>query len=172
MRRSRPATPGRLVAVCMAVLLGGLVVATATRSDANSVTALSVRLSEDGPTVADMVNTVARHARGSSPHPTTLEVVVVDELPPHLARGRPMLGGLQLGTTAWVRTSGGWPERTLLHEVAHAFAPASQHDDPWRRIYLDSLDEVFGPHAAAREAHRIAWVHDRCYRDRSCPGHR
>lgn len=175
---STPPTPDLATArtVWLALLVSAVAVmtwpthATATPT-APTVASVDVRLSADGPAVGEVVEVATRHAvaldADLDPVPA-LRVVVVDDLPADLRGDRVLLGGVQTGSSAWVRSTVGWPERTLLHEVTHVLVREAGHGPRWRDTYLSAFRELFGPEAAARERRRLAWVHDRCYVDRSC----
>lgn len=62
------------------------------------------------------------------------------------------------------------PERTLLHELAHAVVGIEHgHDGPWRSVYVTAVSEAFGDRSAQRELRRIRWVYDKSYLDRHIP---
>jgi hypothetical protein len=131
---------------------------------------LEVRLSADGPRVSEMVATVRHHARRTlGAHPDApVEVVLTTDLAGEADHDHAMLAGVQVGSTAFVRTDVAWPERTLLHEVAHLLAPGDEHGPIWRAIYLGAIEELFGQTRRAQEQRRLAWVYDRCYRNDGC----
>lgn len=139
------------------------------RADAGGL-ALEVRLADSGRTIAELVAVVEAAAAAADvvrPY-DELTVVLTDRIPG--VDVDPLVGGLSVGDTVWVRTEGvAMPSRTLLHEVAHAFTPGAGHGEPFRRIYLAAVHEVYGSEVASRELRRLAWVYDRCYLDRSCP---
>ena len=130
-----------------------------------------VRLSADGPTVQGMVDAVRRQARRTAGANGEVDVTVVlsGDLAGELGDERPLLAGQQHGSTAFVRVDLAWPERTVIHEVAHVVTDGDGHGQIWRAVYLGAFAELYGPDAAHREARRIAWVHDRCYLTDSCP---
>lgn len=130
-----------------------------------------VRLSVDGPTVAEMVATLRHHARrtpGASPE-AAVQVVLTTDLAGESDRDDGMLAGVQVGSTAFVRVDVGWPERTLVHEVAHVLAPGDGHGSTWRAVYLAGIEGLFGETRRAQEQRRVEWVYDRCYRHDACP---
>lgn len=62
------------------------------------------------------------------------------------------------------------PERTLLHELAHAVVGVEHgHREPWRSVYVTAVGEVFGERKAERELRRIRWVYDKSYLESSDP---
>ncbi len=62
------------------------------------------------------------------------------------------------------------PERTLLHELAHAVVGIEHgHREPWRSVYVTAVGEVFGERRAEREMRRIRWVYDKSYLESSDP---
>ena len=130
-----------------------------------------VRLSVDGPTVQEMVDAVRRHAGRTPGADGDAEVTVVlsGDLASDLGDERPLLAGQQHGSTAFVRVDVAWPERTVIHVVAHVVTDGDGHGEIWRAVYLGAIAELYGSDAAHREARRIAWVHDRCYLTDSCP---
>ncbi len=178
----RPTTVG-LVTVIAVLLLAGIgeafrvpdaeAEATSSAPDNEGISPerTAVRLSATGPTVDEMVDAVRRQA-----HRTTradgdaeLTVVLTGDLAKELGDDRPLLAGQQRGGTAFVRIDLAWPERTVIHEVAHVMTNGDGHGETWRAVYLGAMTELYGPDAAHREARRTAWVHDRCYLTDSCP---
>jgi hypothetical protein len=131
---------------------------------------VEVRLSTEGPTVAELVAVVREHARRTPGADPTAPVTVIlsGDLAEETGEDRALLGGLQRGRYVWVRTDLAWPERTLVHEVAHALTDGDGHGPIWRAVYLGATEQLFGEHRAERERRRIAWVHDRCYRTDTC----
>ena len=108
-------------------------------------------------TVDTLVGTVREAARlvdGADPD-VDLHVVLADDLGPLLDDGRALLAGQQRGDTIFVRTSVAWPERTLLHEAAHAMTPGDGHGPRWQAVYLEAFRQTFGPEDAEHEARRI-----------------
>lgn len=93
-----------------------------------------------------------------------LSIRIVDRVPGHEDE---MVGGWQVDDIAYVRVSVGSPMRTLLHESAHAFT-SYEHDEAWRAVYLDAVEQVMGADWREREEGRIRWVYDKCYLDDSC----
>ena len=130
-----------------------------------------VRMSATGPTVEEMVDAVRRQAHRTEGADGDAEVTVVftGDLNRELGEDRPLLGGLQRGGTAFVRVDLAWPERTVIHEVAHVMTDGDGHGEIWRAVYLGAMTELYGSDAAHREARRTAWVNDRCYLTDSCP---
>jgi hypothetical protein len=128
-----------------------------------------VVMADTGMTVSELVGIVrdaARPVPGGTPD-RGLEIVFVDEVPG--AGRRPFVGGLQRGSTVWIRVAIAMPTRMLVHELAHAVTPGAEHGDAFRAVYLAAIAEVYGEATASRETHRLAWVYDKCYLDRSCP---
>jgi hypothetical protein len=169
-----------------ALVLAGLVLLTvaltspstapAAAGDAagNARAEVEVRLSTAGPTLAELVATAREHARRTPGADPTAPVTIV--LTGDLAQevgddDRPLLGGLQRGRYAWVRTDVAWSERALLHEVAHVLTDGDGHGPAWRAVYLGAVEQLFGERRAEQERRRIAWVHDRCYRTDTCDSH-
>ena len=132
---------------------------------------LEVRLRTDGPSLGELVEVVRRQARGvpGAAPDTPIELVLTTDVAVEAADERAYLAGLQRGSTAWVRVDLAGAETTLVHEVAHVLTDGDGHGERWRAVYLGAVEELYGPQRAAREYRRIAWVHDRCYRDDSCP---
>ncbi len=132
---------------------------------------LEVRLTTDGPSMADLVSTVrdqARRVPGAQPDaPVTL--VLTCDLAAELGDDRPLLAGLQRGRYAYVRTDLARPERTVIHEVAHVLTDGDGHGDIWRAVYLGVIEERYGQDRADLEARRIARVYDRCGDTDTCP---
>lgn len=130
-----------------------------------------VRLSADGPTVEEMVDAVRHQARRTPGADGDADVIVVlsGDLARDLGDERPLLAGQQHGSTAFVRVDLAWPERTVIHEVAHVVTHGDGHGETWRAVYLGAIAELYGSDAVHREARRIAWVNDRCYLTDSCP---
>jgi hypothetical protein len=116
--------------------------------------------------LVEVVRGAARRVPATVPD-AELRIVFVGDVPD--ADATPFVAGLQRDTTVWVRVDGAMPTRTLLHELAHAVTPGTGHGDGFRAVYLAAIEEVYGRDTAAREARRLAWVYDRCYRDGSCP---
>jgi hypothetical protein len=130
-----------------------------------------VRLSATGPTVVEMVDAVRRQARRTPGADGDAEMTLVlsGDLARELGDERPLLAGQQRGGTAYVRVDVAWPERTVVHEVAHVMTDGDGHGEIWRAVYLGAMAELYGSDAAHRETRRVAWVHDRCYLTDSCP---
>lgn len=130
-----------------------------------------VRMSATGPTVKEMVDAVRRQAQRTTGADGGAEVTVVltGDLGKELGDERPLLAGQQRGGTAFVRTDLAWPERTVIHEVAHVMTDGDEHGEIWRAVYLGAMTELYGSDAADHEARRTAWVQDRCYLTDSCP---
>jgi hypothetical protein len=77
-----------------------------------------------------------------------------------------LLGGRTDGRLILVGRNVALPERTLLHELAHAAVGVeSGHGEPWRRVYLAAFRDVFGDRQAERELRRLRWVYDKSYFD-------
>ncbi len=138
---------------------------------AEQTTDLEVRLSTEGPTVADMVDTVRRHARRTpgADADAAVTLVLTCDLAAELDDTRPYLAGQQRGRFAYARVDLTWPEAVLIHEVAHVVTAGDGHGPIWRAVYLGAIAELYGDDRATREHRRIAWVHDRCYTTDSCP---
>jgi hypothetical protein len=157
----------------LAALIAGISGSVAARSASpdDAALAIDVVLADSGRTIAELVRIVgdAAEATGTDRPLDELTVILTDEVP---STDEPdFLGGLQVGTTVWVRIDGlAMPSRTLLHEAAHAFTPGDGHGERFREVYLAAMTEVYGATSATREARRLAWVYDRCYRDDTCPG--
>jgi hypothetical protein len=136
----------------------------------SSATEVEVRLSTDGHTLAELVAVVREHARRTPGAAPTADVTVIltSGLAEETGDDRALLAGLRRGRYAWVRTDLAWPERTLIHEVAHVLTNGDGHGPTWRAVYLGAIEELFGEHRAERERRRVAWVHDRCYRTDTC----
>ena len=132
---------------------------------------LQLHLTTDGPSVEEIVEVVRAQARqvpGARPD-APVKLVLTPDVAAESGDERELLAGLQRGDTAWVRSDGGWPEGTVVHEVAHVLTDGDGHGEMWRAVYLGAIEELFGAARAAREQRRIAWVYDRCYLDDSCP---
>ncbi len=176
---ARPASVGLVAVVAVAlfavveVLFGSGPAVGSTPATHGDVDAghTMVRLTADGPTVQERVDTVRRHAHRTpgADGDVDMTVVLSGNLARELSDERPLLAGLQRGSTAFVRVDLAWPERTVLHEVAHVATEGDGHGHIWRAVYLGAMAELYGPDAAHREARRIAWVYDRCYLTDSCP---
>jgi hypothetical protein len=169
-----------LSAVLLAAGVAVLVITSASERTARAAGAdvagsvapeVQVRLSTEGHTVAELVAVVREHARRTPGADPTADVTVIltGGLAEETGDDRALLAGLQRGRYAWVRTDLAWPERTLVHEVAHVLADGDGHGPIWRAVYLGAIEQLFGEHRAERERRRIAWVHDRCYRTDTCP---
>jgi hypothetical protein len=123
----------------------------------------------DGPEVRQLTATVvdAARAQGVPIAANELEVVFVDRV---AADG--YLGGWTDGRLVLVGRNVALPERTLLHEVAHAVVGVEVgHDEPWRSVYISAFRDVFGGRAAERELRRIRWVYDGEHGDSESPTH-
>ena len=132
---------------------------------------LQLHLTTDGPSVKQIIGVVRSQARqvpGAQPD-APVTVVLTTDVAGETGDERALLAGMQRGETAWVRTDGGWPERTLIHEVAHVVTDGDGHGEIWRAVYLGAIEELFGEAASAREQRRIARIYDRCYLDDTCP---
>ncbi len=80
------------------------------------------------------------------------------------------VGGRTDGETIVIGSNVAHPERTLLHEFAHAVVGIEHgHDEPWRSVYLSAVREAFGERAAERELRRIEWVYDKSYLETGSP---
>lgn len=178
----RPTTVG-LVTVIAVLLFAGIsevflvsdagAGATPSAPDDERVSAerTVVRMSATGPTVEEMVDAVRRqaHRTDGADGDVELTIVLTADLEKELGEERPLLAGQQRGGTAFVRVDLAWPERTVIHEVAHVMTDGHGHGEIWRAVYLGAMTELYGSDAAHREARRTAWVNDRCYLTDSCP---
>jgi hypothetical protein len=152
-----------LLATLWAVIVGGPAPAGRPAPSAEVV------MADTGMAISDLVQVVrvaARDVPGSTPD-RDLEIILVDEIPG--ADSRPFVGGLQRGSTVWVRVDLALPTRMLIHELAHAVTPGAEHGDRFRAVYLAVITEIYDETTALRETKRLAWVYDRCYADDSCP---
>jgi hypothetical protein len=171
--RHTPSAVPLLVAIAVLVVMSTSErTARAARVGAGGASAaeVEVRLSTDGPTVAELVAAVREHARptpGADPT-APVTVVLTGDLAEQTGGDHALLGGLQRGRYAWVRSDVASPERTLVHEVAHVLTDGDGHGLAWRAVYLGAVEQLFGERRAERERRRIAWVHDRCYRTDTC----
>jgi hypothetical protein len=79
-----------------------------------------------------------------------------------------LLGGQTDGRLILVGRNVALPDRTLVHELAHAVVGLGHdhHGQRWRRVYLSAMADAFDERMAARERRRLAWVYDRSYLDR------
>jgi antitoxin (DNA-binding transcriptional repressor) of toxin-antitoxin stability system len=172
-RRSITMSAATVAAVALAACgpLGGSTSDQTSWVPAGSfATGVEVRLSTEGPSVAELVAVVREHARrtpGADPT-APVTVILTSDLAEETGDDRALLGGLRRGSYAWVRTDLAWPERTLVHEVAHVLTDGDGHGPIWRGVYLGATEQLFGEYRAERERRRIAWVHDRCYRTDTC----
>jgi hypothetical protein len=161
----------RPIRVLVGIVLGVAVVMAARPAPPAGVgLPLDIVLADSDLAIADLVRVVeeAAEAAGVDRPLDELTVILTKELP--ASHERPSWGGLQSGTTVWVRTDGiAMPSRTLLHEVAHAFTPGDGHGELFREVYLAAVTEVYGAATATREGRRLAWVYDKCYLDGTCP---
>jgi hypothetical protein len=97
---------------------------------------------------------------------TELEIRFVDRIEPD-----GFLGGRTDGRLILVGRNVARPERTLLHELAHAAVGLQHgHDEPWRRVYLTAFAWAQGERAAERELRRLRWVYDKSYLDPRAAG--
>ena len=142
-----------------------------TTRDADPATRTQVRLSTDGPTVTELIS-AARAAARATPGATAdvpVTVILTTDLVSEAGVDQELLGGLQHGHRAYVRTDVSWPERTVLHEVAHILTDGDGHAELWRAVYLGAFESVYGPVLASAEQRRISRVYDQCHLDDSCP---
>jgi hypothetical protein len=181
MDGARTERPGRSLVLLLTVAAAVVVTATSVRATGTASAAtpapdlaeLEVRLSTDGPTLAELVAVVRDHARrtpGADPA-APITIVLTRELAAETGVDRALLGGLQRGRYAWVRTDLASLERTIVHEVAHVLTDGDGHGPVWRAVYLGAVEELFGARQAEQERRRIAWIHDRCYRTDTCASH-
>lgn len=155
--------PGHAVAVALPSGAPGVEVEPPARSQ--------VRLSTDGPTVAELIaaaRAAARDTPGATPD-APVTVVLTADLAREAGTDRQLLGGLQQGHRAYVRSDVSWPERTIIHEVAHVLTDGDGHGELWRAVYLGAFEAVYGPVMASAERRRISRVYDHCHLDDSCP---
>jgi hypothetical protein len=150
--------------------VGMLVVLGVWPSVSEAEPAVEVALPDSGLTVTEVVR-VVRAAAEAEPAATPgrdVTVVFTDVVPGAEEAG--LVAGRQRGSTVWVRVQGlAAPTRTLVHELAHVLVPGDGHGEGFRAVYLAAFEEIFGVERTSREARRLAWVYDRCYRDGSCP---
>jgi hypothetical protein len=159
---------GALAAVTLLTSLVAVLVA-ASGPAAAPTPSVDVVMPDTGMSVFELVGIVrdaAQDVPGGVPD-AYLDITFVNRLPG--ADGQPYVGGLQQGSSVWVRVGVAMPTRTLVHEVAHAVTPGAGHGDRFRDVYLAAFAEVYDEAMALREARRLAWVYDRCYRNDSCP---
>jgi hypothetical protein len=79
-----------------------------------------------------------------------------------------LLGGRTDGRLIHVGRNVALPDRTLLHEMAHAVVGLEDgHGQLWRRVYLTAIEDAFDLRMVASERRRIEWVYDRSYLDGS-----
>jgi hypothetical protein len=120
------------------------------------------------PEVRRLVPVVLRaaHEHGVEIATTELEIRFVDRV-----QTEGFLGGRTDGRLILVGRNVARPERTLLHELAHAVVGVEfGHGDRWRRVYLTAFRDVFGDRDAERELRRLRWVYDKSYLD-AVPSH-
>jgi hypothetical protein len=168
----QPTRPG-LLAIVLAlpiIVLPAILAMSSPRVTGSSAAAsVQIVMPDTDLTVDGLVQSVRDAARGlpGTRPDRDLRVIFTDELPAE--HDRPFLGGLQVGSTVWVRVGVASPTRTLMHEVTHVLTPGAGHDEPFRSVYLASLAAVYDEETVSREARRLAWVYDGCYLDDSCP---
>jgi hypothetical protein len=76
------------------------------------------------------------------------------------------LGGRTDGRLILVGRNVALPQRTLLHEIAHALVGVEfGHGEPWRSVYITAFQDVFGERKAEHELRRLRWVYDKSYLD-------
>jgi hypothetical protein len=94
-----------------------------------------------------------------------LEINSVDRVEP-----ASLVGGRTDGKRIVVGCNVASPQRTLLHEVAHAAVGIQyEHGEPWRSVYITAFSEVFGERRAERELRRVEWVYDKSYLETRTP---
>jgi hypothetical protein len=77
-----------------------------------------------------------------------------------------LLAGRTDGRLIHVGRNVALPDRTLLHEFAHAVVGLEDgHGQLWRRVYLTAVEDAFDRRMVASERRRIEWVYDRSYLD-------
>jgi hypothetical protein len=90
-----------------------------------------------------------------------LEIRFVDRVEPE-----GFLGGRTDGRLILVGRNVALPERTILHELAHAVVGLEfGHGEPWRSVYITAFRDEFGARKAERELRRLRWVYDKSYLD-------
>lgn len=115
------------------------------------------------PEVRRLASAVVRaaHEHGEKIAPTDLEIRFVDRVE---AEG--FLGGWTDGRVILVGRNVALPERTLLHEIAHAAVGVDVgHGEPWRTVYITAFRNELGERKAERELRRLRWVYDKSYLD-------
>ena len=115
------------------------------------------------PEVRRLVSVVVRAADEHDVEiaPSELEFRFVDRVE---AQG--LVGGRTDGRHILVGRNVALPERTLLHEIAHAVVGVEfGHGEPWRSVYITAFRDEFGDRRAERELRRIRWVYDKSYLD-------
>lgn len=106
-----------------------------------------------------VVEAARRH--GLPVRPLELEIRSVERVDPGS-----LLGGRTDGRLIHVGRNVALPDRTLLHEFAHAVVGLEDgHGQLWRRVYLTAIEDAFDRRMVASERRRIEWVYDRSYLD-------
>jgi hypothetical protein len=120
------------------------------------------------PEVRRLVTVVVRAAgeHGVEIAPSQLEFRFVDRV-----EVEGLVGGRTDGRLILVGRNVALPERTLLHEIAHAAVGVEfDHGEPWRSVYITAFRDEFGDQRAERELRRIRWVYDKSYLDTADQG--
>jgi hypothetical protein len=162
MRRHRIAAA---TAGITALLITMLILASPGASSSHQSTGAGpIELGGDvTPEVRRLASVVVRaaHEHGEKIAPTELEIRFVDRVE---AEGFP--GGWADGRLILVGRNMALPERTLLHEIAHAAVGVDVgHGEPWRSVYITAFRNEFGERKAERELRRLCWVNDKSYLD-------
>lgn len=162
MRRHRFATA---TAGIIALLVTMLTVASPIASFSHQSTEdRPIELSGDvTPDVRRLAAVVIRaaHEQGEKIAPTDLEIRFVDRV-----EAKSLHGGWTDGRVILVGRNVALPERTLLHEIAHAAVGVEAgHGEPWRSVYISAFRNEFGERRAERELRRLCWVYDKSYLD-------
>jgi hypothetical protein len=171
-RRAGPFPALQAVPLVLVAALLSLVLAvsfTTPEALGSSDSSTQIIMPDTDLTVDELIDSVRSAARGlpDTEPDRGLRVVFTDTLPEE--HDEAFFGGLQVGSTVWVRIGVGSPTRTLIHEVTHALTRDREHGEMFRTVYLMAISTVFDDEAASRETRRLAWVYDRCYLDDSCP---
>ena len=159
--RLRPASVGLILLLGICLTAAPLASPPRTVSGQQSETETLVLTGDVTAEVAQLATLVTDAAREHGVPIANLrfEVRFVDHIE---ADG--FVGGRTDGETILIGCNVAHPERTLLHEFAHAVVGIEHgHDEPWRSVYLSAVREAFGERAAERELRRIEWVYDKSY---------
>jgi hypothetical protein len=162
MRRHRLAAPTAGIAALLITML--LMASPRASSSHQPAGDTPIVLSGDvTPDVRRLTTVVVRaaHEHGVQIAPTELEIRFVDRVE---ADG--FLGGWTDGQVILVGRNVALPQRTLLHEIAHAVVGLDiGHGEPWRSVYITAFRNEFGERKAERELRRLCWVIDKSYLD-------